>query len=161
MQTFRILKDSYLDETTTAIWHIFISQLDQKITKAWMMARISFEVIKNPFIKDMFKEFLHAYNTSLRTTLSGRLLDEEIAHVNHAIDNDIDKADHLTLDAYIHIDIDIILNYIISFEEWISLAQFILIFNKTGPLMSFNSILVLKMGFKPLAILRKLNYIMS
>ncbi|CAG8575229.1 6675_t:CDS:2 [Cetraspora pellucida] len=62
------------------------------------MAGISFEVIENSFIKDMFKEFLPAYNTSSRTTLSGKLLDEEIACVNNAIDNDIDKTDYLTLE---------------------------------------------------------------
>ncbi|RIB25754.1 hypothetical protein C2G38_2165173 [Gigaspora rosea] len=56
-----------------------INRLDQKIIKAWVMAGVPFEVIKNPFIKDMFKEFLPAYNPPSRTTLSGRLLDEKIA----------------------------------------------------------------------------------
>ncbi|CAG8842447.1 7033_t:CDS:2, partial [Gigaspora margarita] len=55
-----------------------ISQLDQKITKAWIMAGILFNVIENPFIIDMFKEVLPAYNPLSRGTLLGRLLDEEI-----------------------------------------------------------------------------------
>ncbi|CAG8852949.1 5854_t:CDS:2, partial [Gigaspora margarita] len=74
-----------------------VNRLDQKIAKAWVMAGIPFEVIENPFIKDMFKEFLPAYDPPSRTTLSGRLLDEEIARINCAIDRDIDGADHLTL----------------------------------------------------------------
>ncbi|CAG8758209.1 9433_t:CDS:10, partial [Gigaspora margarita] len=74
-----------------------VNRLDQKIAKAWIIAGILFEVIKNPFIKDMFKEFLPAYDPLSRTTLSGRLLDEEIAQINCAIDKDIDRADHLTL----------------------------------------------------------------
>ncbi|CAG8847311.1 5800_t:CDS:1, partial [Gigaspora margarita] len=75
-----------------------INRFDQKITKAWVMAGILFEIIKNPFIKDMFKEFLPAYDSPSRTTLSGRLLDEKIARINCAIDKDIDKANNLTLD---------------------------------------------------------------
>ncbi|CAG8717382.1 396_t:CDS:2, partial [Dentiscutata erythropus] len=75
-----------------------INHLDQKITKAWVIAGILFEIIENPFIKDMFKEFLLAYNSLSRTTLSDQLLDKEIARINCAVDNDIDKADHLTLD---------------------------------------------------------------
>ncbi|CAG8708042.1 33742_t:CDS:2, partial [Gigaspora margarita] len=47
-----------------------INRLDQKITKAWIMARIPFDVIGNPFIIDMFKEFLPAYNPPSRETLS-------------------------------------------------------------------------------------------
>ncbi|CAG8807932.1 43139_t:CDS:2, partial [Gigaspora margarita] len=48
-----------------------INQLDQKITKAWIMAGVPFDVIENLFIIDMFKEFLLAYNPLLRITLSG------------------------------------------------------------------------------------------
>jgi len=77
-----------------------VNRLDQKIAKAWVMAGIPFEVIENLFIKDMFKEFLPAYDPPSRTTLSGRLLDEEIARINCAIDRDIDRADHLTLGWY-------------------------------------------------------------
>ena len=61
------------------------------------MAGIPFDVIDNPFIQDIFKEFNPAYNPPSRTTLSDWLLDEELAWVNKGIDNDLDKADHLTL----------------------------------------------------------------
>ncbi|CAG8853153.1 44518_t:CDS:1, partial [Gigaspora margarita] len=67
------------------------------ITKAWIMAGILFDVIENLFIIDMFKEILPAYNPPSRVTLSGRLLDEEVAQINCAINKEIDKADHLTL----------------------------------------------------------------
>ncbi|CAG8822959.1 35297_t:CDS:2 [Gigaspora margarita] len=76
---------------------VTINRLDQKITKAWIMAEIPFDVIENPFIIDMFKEILSAYNPPSRGTLSGRLLDEEVAQINCAINKEIDKADHLTL----------------------------------------------------------------
>ncbi|CAG8789868.1 35396_t:CDS:2, partial [Gigaspora margarita] len=59
-----------------------ISQLDQKITKAWIIAGIPFDVIENPFIIDIFKEFLLAYNLPSRGTLSERLLDEEVVQIN-------------------------------------------------------------------------------
>ncbi|CAG8853697.1 34198_t:CDS:2, partial [Gigaspora margarita] len=74
-----------------------IDRLDQKILKAWVMARVPFEVIENPFIQDMFKEFQPAYNLPSISTLSNQLLDEELARINRAIDNDLDNADHLTL----------------------------------------------------------------
>ena len=56
-----------------------INRLDQKIIKAWIMAGIPFDVIDNPFIRDMFKEFNPEYNSPSRTTLSNRLLDEKLA----------------------------------------------------------------------------------
>ncbi|CAG8569369.1 11310_t:CDS:2, partial [Ambispora leptoticha] len=45
----------------------------------WIMARISFSVIENPFIQDMFKEFQPGYHLPSRNILLGRLLDEELA----------------------------------------------------------------------------------
>ena len=71
--------------------------LDQKIIKAWIMAGVPFDVINNPFIRDIFKEFNPAYNPPSRTTLSNRLLNEELAQVNKAINNDLNKTDHLML----------------------------------------------------------------
>ena len=61
------------------------------------MARIPFSVIENPFIQDIFKEFQPGYHPLSRTTLLGQLLDEELAWVNQAIDNNLDKTDYLTL----------------------------------------------------------------
>ncbi|CAG8744724.1 37927_t:CDS:2 [Gigaspora margarita] len=75
-----------------------INRLDQKITKTWIMVGIPFDVIKNPFIVNMFKEFLLAYNPPSKGTLLGRLLDEEVARINCAINKKIDKANHLTLE---------------------------------------------------------------
>ncbi|CAG8846549.1 12827_t:CDS:2, partial [Gigaspora margarita] len=64
-----------------------INRLDQKITKIWIMARVPFDVIENPFIIDMFKEFLPAYNPPSRITLSEQLLDEEVAQINYYSSN--------------------------------------------------------------------------
>ncbi|CAG8817520.1 27960_t:CDS:2, partial [Gigaspora margarita] len=74
-----------------------VDQFDQKILKGWIMVGIPFDVIENPFIQDMFKALQLAYNLPSRSILSDRLLNEELARVNKAIDNDLDKADHLTL----------------------------------------------------------------
>ncbi|CAG8701892.1 3889_t:CDS:1 [Ambispora leptoticha] len=52
-------------------------QLDQSLLKAWVMAGIPFNVIKNPFIKDLFKKL--KYDPPSRSTLSGWLLDAEVA----------------------------------------------------------------------------------
>ena len=45
----------------------------------------------------MFKEFNSAYNSPSKPTLSNQLLNEELAWVNKAINNDLNKVDHLTL----------------------------------------------------------------
>ena len=61
------------------------------------MAEVPFDVINNSFIWDMFKEFNSAYNSLSRTTLSNWLLNKKLAQVNKVINNNLDKADHLTL----------------------------------------------------------------
>lgn len=54
-----------------------VDQLDKKILKAWVMAGIPFNIIKNPFILDLFKDLKPGYSLPSRTTLSKRLLNEE------------------------------------------------------------------------------------
>ncbi|CAG8610527.1 29447_t:CDS:2 [Gigaspora margarita] len=61
-----------------------VNRLDQKIAKAWIMAEIPFEVIENLFIKDMFKEFLPAYDLPSRTTLSAN----EISNIIEKLGSD-------------------------------------------------------------------------
>lgn len=70
--TSHYISDRPLSNTT-------VNRLDQKIIKAWIMAGIPFDVIDNPFIRDMFQEFQPAYNPPSRMTLSNRLLDKELA----------------------------------------------------------------------------------
>ncbi|CAG8843978.1 39973_t:CDS:1, partial [Gigaspora margarita] len=52
-------------------------QIDQLLLKAWVIAGIPFEVIKNPFIKDLFKKL--KYDPLLHSILLGRLLEDEVA----------------------------------------------------------------------------------
>ncbi|CAG8456982.1 14349_t:CDS:2 [Cetraspora pellucida] len=68
------------------------NQIDQSLLKAWVMARISFDVIENPFMKDFLKNLNSRYTPPLRTTLSERLLNEEIARVM-ALESDDDMVD--------------------------------------------------------------------
>jgi hypothetical protein len=72
-------------------------RLDCSLLKAWVIAGIPWEIIDNPFIRDLFKDLNPGYIPPSRTTLSGRLLDEEVARVNQHIDQELDTIDHLTL----------------------------------------------------------------
>ena len=73
------------------------NRIDRSLLKAWTMSGISFEVIENPFIVDLFKELNPAYIPPSRTTLSGRLLDEKVARIQNSIDTNLENAEHLTL----------------------------------------------------------------
>ncbi|GBC23318.2 ribonuclease H-like domain-containing protein [Rhizophagus irregularis DAOM 181602=DAOM 197198] len=64
---------------------------------AWVMAGIPFEVVENPFVLDLFKNLNPAYIPPSRTTLSGRLLNEEISRVNKKVTSELEIADSLTL----------------------------------------------------------------
>ncbi|CAG8838802.1 28378_t:CDS:1, partial [Racocetra persica] len=46
---------------------------------------------------NIFKELNLVYNPSSRTTLSNRLFDKELAQINKAINDDLNKAELLTL----------------------------------------------------------------
>lgn len=70
---------------------------DESLLRAWVMANIPFEVIENPYIKNLLKSLNPAYVLPSRTTLSGRLLDEEVARIQNNINNDLEHAEHLTL----------------------------------------------------------------
>ncbi len=61
------------------------------------MAGIPFETIENPFIRDLFQELNPRYAPPLRTTLSGRLLDQEVAQIFQSIEKELDSSDHLIL----------------------------------------------------------------
>ncbi|RIB24684.1 hypothetical protein C2G38_2167920 [Gigaspora rosea] len=67
------------------------------MTSHYASNRIPFDIIDNLFIRDMLTELNPAYSPPSRTTLSNRLFDEELAQVNKAVDNDLEKADHLIL----------------------------------------------------------------
>ena len=65
------------------------------------MGGIPFEVIENPFVVNLFRELNPAYAPLSHTTLSERLLEEEVAHIQNCINNDLQSAEHLTLSMYI------------------------------------------------------------
>ncbi len=46
------------------------------------MAGIPFEIIENPFIHNLFQKLNPEYAPPSRITLSGRLLDQEVARVS-------------------------------------------------------------------------------
>jgi hypothetical protein len=73
------------------------SRIDKSLTKAWIMTGIPFQVIENPFMVDFLKDLNSRYVPPSRTTLSGHLLDEEIARIDRHIDQDLENAKNLTL----------------------------------------------------------------
>ncbi|POG72416.1 ribonuclease H-like domain-containing protein [Rhizophagus irregularis DAOM 181602=DAOM 197198] len=73
------------------------NRIDCSLLKAWVMAGIPFEVVENPFVLDLFKNLNPAYIPPSRTTLSGRLLNEEISRVNKKVTSELEIADSLTL----------------------------------------------------------------
>jgi len=76
-------------------------RLDRSLLKAWVIAGIPWGVIDNPFIKNLFKDLNPGYVPPSRTTLSGRLLDQEIARINQRVDQELDNIDNLTLCKYL------------------------------------------------------------
>ena len=57
------------------------------------MTGIPFEVIENLFIMNLFKDL----NSLSQFTLSGQLLDKEVACINNKINDELEVADGLTL----------------------------------------------------------------
>ena len=63
-------------------------RLDCSLLKAWVIAGIPWEVIDNPFIRNFLKDLNPGYVSPFRTTLSERLLDQEIARINRCINQE-------------------------------------------------------------------------
>ena len=61
------------------------------------MCRILFEIIDNLFMYDLFKNLNPGYSPPSRTTLSSRLLDQEVARISQNIEKELELSDHLTL----------------------------------------------------------------
>jgi BED zinc finger. len=73
------------------------NSLDQAVLKAWIAAGIPFSVIKNPFIIDLFMRLNPRYIPPSRSTLSGRILQEEAVKVKTKINKIFEKSENLTL----------------------------------------------------------------
>ncbi|CAJ0754641.1 21882_t:CDS:10 [Entrophospora sp. SA101] len=96
---------------------LFVTErIDHALLKAWVIAGIPFEVIENPFVIDLFKELNPGYTPPSRTTLSGQLLDQEVARVNLNIEKELESSNNLTLtlDGWTSRRNESLYNYIIS-----------------------------------------------
>ena len=71
--------------------------IDRSLLKVWIIAGIPFKVIENLFIMDLFRTLNPGYVPSCHNTLSGRLLNEEVTHVNKKIESELKAAGGLTL----------------------------------------------------------------
>ena len=76
-------------------------RIDCSLLKAWVMAGIPFEVIENPFIIDLFKHLNPGYVLPSRTTLSGRLLDQEVTRTSISVEKELESSNNLTLSKFI------------------------------------------------------------
>ncbi|CAG8781856.1 19329_t:CDS:2, partial [Gigaspora margarita] len=74
-----------------------ISKTKCQISTSWVGCGISFEIIDNLFMQDLFMQLNPAYHPSGQTILSGRILDEEIIKVNKEVSKILKKNDNLTL----------------------------------------------------------------
>ncbi|CAJ0751389.1 358_t:CDS:2, partial [Entrophospora sp. SA101] len=67
------------------------------LVKAFVGCGIPFNVINNPFFKELLHELRPNYSPPTRQTLSGNLLSKEIARVNSRIDKELEVGENLTL----------------------------------------------------------------
>ncbi|CAH1768742.1 522_t:CDS:2, partial [Entrophospora sp. SA101] len=72
--------------------------INTALVKAFVGCGISFNVINNPFFKELLHELRPNYSPPTRQTLSGNLLSKEIARVNSRIDKELEVGENLTLD---------------------------------------------------------------
>ncbi|CAB4473899.1 unnamed protein product [Rhizophagus irregularis] len=73
------------------------SLIDEAISLAFIMCGIPFRVINNPFFINALKILNPNYIAPSRKTLSGRLLDNEVAKVNNKIDEVLEFTNNLTI----------------------------------------------------------------
>ncbi|CAJ0758773.1 10234_t:CDS:2 [Entrophospora sp. SA101] len=71
--------------------------INTALVKAFVGCGISFNVINNPFFKELLHELRPNYSPPTRQTLSGNLLSKEIARVNSRIDKELEVGENLTL----------------------------------------------------------------
>ncbi|GET00860.1 ribonuclease H-like domain-containing protein [Rhizophagus clarus] len=107
---------NYYKSSDQSLPKFVVDRFDKKVLKAWIMAGIPFNVIKNPFVIDLFKDLNPGYSPPSRTTLSDHLVTEEYTRVGLAIDRDLEQSEHLTLalDGWSTPKMESIYNYIVT-----------------------------------------------
>jgi hypothetical protein len=74
-----------------------IENIDRKITKTFVMCNIPFSTVENPWFIDLIKSLQPGYDPPSRRTLSGSLLEAELARINMKINNELDKESNFTI----------------------------------------------------------------
>jgi hypothetical protein len=72
-------------------------RIDQALIRAFVCSGIPFKAVENPFIIDLFKELNAGYQPPSNEHLSKRLLNQEVAKINNAINNELKYEVNLTL----------------------------------------------------------------
>jgi len=74
-----------------------IKDINHMITKTFVMCNILFSMMKNLWFINLIKSLQPEYDLLLRRTLSGSLLEAEMARVNIKINNELDKESNFTI----------------------------------------------------------------
>ncbi|RHZ65058.1 hypothetical protein Glove_319g189 [Diversispora epigaea] len=74
-----------------------IDDIDKTIIKAFVMCNFPFSVIENPWFINMIKSLQPTYDPPSRRTLSGTLLQSELARINVLTMNELEKENNFTI----------------------------------------------------------------
>ncbi|RHZ75434.1 hypothetical protein Glove_213g29 [Diversispora epigaea] len=99
-------KKNKLDKNQTSVANFYevkklqkgiIDDMDKTITKAFVMCNFPFSVIENPWFINMIKSLQPTYDSPSRRTLSGTLLQSELARINVLTINKLEKGNNFTI----------------------------------------------------------------
>jgi hypothetical protein len=74
-----------------------IDEINRTITKTFVMCNIPFSTVENPWFIDLMKSLQPGYDPPSRRTLSGSLLEAEVARINVKIYNELEKGSDFTI----------------------------------------------------------------
>ena len=74
-----------------------IEDINRMITKTFVMCNIPFSTVENPWFINLIKSLQPGYDPPSRRTLSGSLLEAEVARVNIKINHELDKESNFTI----------------------------------------------------------------
>lgn len=73
------------------------ARIDLALIKVFVCCGLSWRIVENPFVIDLFKELRSLYNLPNRKTLAGTFLDNEILRVNTKVYRLLEREKNLTL----------------------------------------------------------------
>jgi len=74
-----------------------VASINKALVRAFVNCGISFSIIDNPFFRELLYELRPNYEPPDRKLVAGRLLNQEAARVNQAINTELEHSENLTL----------------------------------------------------------------